>query len=238
MSGPGAVGAAPDLAPPWRRCDVPNPTACSVAGCDRPYCGRGLCRMHLKRLRRNGTTELVPRPVLPCSVEGCDRRAEARGMCKMHRRRVLRHGDPSIDNRATGRKPCSEPGCERVASAKGLCAMHRRRVKRLDPAYRAHERQRDARPHDPSRRLRTYGLTEQDYRRILDKQGGVCGICRQPERRTDRKGAPHALSIDHCHLTGEVRGLLCKDCNAAIGMLGDTLERVEAAVAYLRRANH
>jgi hypothetical protein len=75
-------------------------------------------------------------------------------------------------------------------------------------------------------RIRAYGITEQDYDRMLDEQAGGCYICGgKPERR--------ALDIDHDHETGKVRGLLCSNHNRAIGLLGDDPEMLLAAHAYL-----
>lgn len=47
------------------------------------------------------------------------------------------------------------------------------------------------------------------------------------------KGSHNARQIDHCHLTGKIRGVLCWDCNSAIGKLGDTIEGVRKALNYL-----
>ncbi len=78
---------------------------------------------------------------------------------------------------------------------------------------------------------RDYGITEEDYQRMLAEQGGACAICRtkSPGRRT-------RFSIDHCHATGKVRGLLCTQCNIGIGYLKDSEERLIAAAAYLRKS--
>jgi hypothetical protein len=80
-----------------------------------------------------------------------------------------------------------------------------------------------------SRRCRQYGITVLEYRQILADQGGVCSIClRPPNGRWD------TLTIDHCHATGAVRGLLCGTCNKAIGCLQDSVDVVERAANYLR----
>jgi len=75
-----------------------------------------------------------------------------------------------------------------------------------------------------------YGITVTDYERMLAEQGGLCAICRGQETR-----AGFQLGVDHDHATGSVRGLLCTSCNTAIGLLGDSQERVLALVAYLQK---
>lgn len=76
------------------------------------------------------------------------------------------------------------------------------------------------------RKLRNvYGLTPDQHQSMLDAQNGACAICKQA------MDSPH---VDHCHATGKVRGLLCQKCNNGIGLLGDSVERVDAAAAYLR----
>lgn len=77
---------------------------------------------------------------------------------------------------------------------------------------------------------REYNLTSEQHRAMIEAQDGRCAICRKPE------GDGRELSVDHCHQTGRPRGLLCWQCNTAIGKLGDTVEGVRAALAYLEDA--
>lgn len=74
-----------------------------------------------------------------------------------------------------------------------------------------------------------YGMTSLDYQRLLDKQGGVCAIC----GRTGTDATRTALSVDHNHSTGKIRGLLCGPCNRALGMLQDSPELLRKAAAYV-----
>lgn len=77
-----------------------------------------------------------------------------------------------------------------------------------------------------------YGLEEEEYQAILDRQGGVCAICRNPER-TVKNGKVCNLSVDHDHKTGKVRGLLCNSCNNLLGRAKDDPNTLRAAATYL-----
>jgi hypothetical protein len=89
----------------------------------------------------------------------------------------------------------------------------------------------------PERRARRYGLAPEAYARMLAAQGGTCAICRREETSVDRRtGKVRALSVDHDHATGRVRGLLCGDCNRALGLLADDPDRLAAAATYLSGA--
>lgn len=75
-------------------------------------------------------------------------------------------------------------------------------------------------------RRRRYGLSAADYDALLVQQDGRCPICTEP------MDPPF---VDHCHDTGRVRGLLCRDCNLGLGKFKDDATRVERALDYLRR---
>lgn len=69
-----------------------------------------------------------------------------------------------------------------------------------------------------------YGITVEQYDAMYEAQGGICAICAKP-------GDP--LRVDHDHETNEVRGLLCHNCNVALGIMGDDSDRLVVAAAYL-----
>jgi recombination endonuclease VII len=75
-----------------------------------------------------------------------------------------------------------------------------------------------------------YGLSYVDYQFMLIDQENRCKICQRDFDNLDR--LPH---VDHDHETGVVRGLLCHVCNRGLGLLGDDVERLRAAVAYLEK---
>jgi hypothetical protein len=81
-----------------------------------------------------------------------------------------------------------------------------------------------------SRLKKRYGLTLAQYNDMLASQGGVCAIC----RRQCESG--RNLAVDHDHRTGEVRGLLCRLCNQAIGQFRDNPITIWRALEYVARA--
>lgn len=80
---------------------------------------------------------------------------------------------------------------------------------------------------------RYYGLTRDEYHDMFVKQNGRCAICGEQET-AEIRGKTLSLCVDHDHETGTVRGLLCADCNRALGMFKDSPERLERAIQYLR----
>lgn len=79
---------------------------------------------------------------------------------------------------------------------------------------------------------RHYGITRDDYDQMLSDQGGVCAICGRPETKISRGALCH-LSVDHDHVTGKIRGLLCSACNIGIGAFHDDTEIMARAIRYL-----
>ena len=77
-----------------------------------------------------------------------------------------------------------------------------------------------------------FGVSLAQYAEMFSAQGGVCAICKQPETHM-RAGKVKALAVDHNHGTGAVRGLLCFDCNTAIGKLKEDRDTLLSAIRYL-----
>lgn len=75
--------------------------------------------------------------------------------------------------------------------------------------------------------LRCRGLTMPEFVKMRESQGGLCGICREDK----------PLCIDHCHKTEKVRGLLCKQCNSAVGLLQESFSNLIRAADYIRRSD-
>jgi hypothetical protein len=78
-------------------------------------------------------------------------------------------------------------------------------------------------------KLRTkYNITLSDFHKQMEFQSNVCAICKcefQNERKTH---------VDHCHTTGEIRGILCSHCNHALGMFKDDINIIQTALDYIK----
>ena len=107
---------------------------------------------------------------------------------------------------------------ERLAYQKAYDAEHPRNRKDYQKSYQI--------KHPGYHIASRYGLTQDEYQSLKDKQKGKCACCGE---KSDR------LFIDHDHKTGKVRGLICHYCNTAIGFLKDSPERCLRAAKYLKR---
>lgn len=77
---------------------------------------------------------------------------------------------------------------------------------------------------------KTYGVSSDEYYTLFQKQEGKCPICKNEFSEEKR-----AIHVDHCHNTGEVRGLLCNSCNNGIGKFADNIVLLEKAAIYLNK---
>lgn len=70
---------------------------------------------------------------------------------------------------------------------------------------------------------RLYGISLVEYKTMEYNQTGKCLICKEIK----------SLVVDHCHITGKVRGLLCSTCNRAMGLFQDNPTKIRSALMYL-----
>ena len=106
---------------------------------------------------------------------------------------------------------CSGACMERARRADGRVTSEGRRMARL---------------------LSEYGISGDDYVKMLADQNGGCAICGD-DGKTSNGGVLH---VDHCHDSLRVRGLLCANCNQAIGKMRDDPDRLRRAADYLERS--
>lgn len=213
------------------------PKLCTVEGCDKPHQSRGLCAMHLARWKNHGSLD-SPRP---------ERFGEKgahplwKRFLMLRRRKVLapEWGDfwafvegvsPQPENTIKLRRPDSAApyGPDNFEWAKTPTREESLAYLR-DYSKRNHRKNRD-------RHFRAkYGITIDDYDALMEAQGNACAICGGRESRFVRKEVARlrSLSVDHDHETGEVRGLLCGDCNVGLGAFRDDPAKLDRAKAYI-----
>lgn len=103
---------------------------------------------------------------------------------------------------------------------------NKERLKEYDRKYHNEHYIKGA--HVAKQRMKNFGITQEEYNKMLESQNGVCAVCGGLNKG---KG----LCVDHDHRTGKIRGLLCHKCNLALGMAEDNLETLKNLVTYLLR---
>lgn len=163
------------------------------------------------------------------------------GLVKYHNSlRKLRKTNPDL----FGKKKRLCDSCkERLTVARRLCSRcYRAYRKSSDSNYQTkqNEKARAWRANNSERMSehynrmkfrhleRLYKISKDEYINLLNLQGGVCAICKGVNINGKK------LGVDHCHTTGTIRGLLCNNCNRALGCFRDNIEIMENGIRYLR----
>jgi hypothetical protein len=142
----------------------------------------------------------------------------------MHYQRLMATGDVGPAEKLTTwgeskGKACGVEGCMHVIRAAGWCEMHYKRNQMkgdpggAEPLRRILPEEMQHYTSGQRHRFYKYGLTDEAFIAMLDRQGGRCYVC-----RTD---APNGKgwSVDHCHETNTVRFIACNPCNSALGLI-------------------
>lgn len=197
--------------------------SCSVPGCGKKHRGLGLCSLHYFRQRDHRDLNYKSEPRTPPLDKNNMRQCK-----KCEAEKLL--GDFGKNSKCfAGRlrvcKKCQDDRrLERLRTDPKL--RKRNRLKRKKSYWKDVEKSRAINRND--KLLSKYGLTPEAWLALFEKQGGVCAICKLPELLKKR------LAVDHCHITGKIRGLLCGNCNRALGQFQDSPVITQAATDYLR----
>lgn len=118
----------------------------------------------------------------------------------------------------------------RIKNEKKLKLNRQEKIAKNPEKYRAINKRSYAKNREKGKayfRMRLYGVTDDQFKNMLAQQNNACAIC------FERK----ELVVDHNHTTGNVRGLLCKNCNLGIGHFSESQEALTSAINYLRAKN-
>lgn len=81
---------------------------------------------------------------------------------------------------------------------------------------------------------RKWGMSISDFDLLYDKTGGICPICSAyMHKPPSKEHRATTACVDHCHITGKIRGVICRTCNLGLGYFKDDPESLKLASAYL-----
>lgn len=174
-----------------------------------------------------------------CSADGCTnviRPDNRSGRCQPHR------------GRRSGRAECSFEGCATLLNSRnktGRCQKHRPKLwvaavcaaEGCEKVLKAHNLTGFCRDHTNGYRRdyrlqREYGITLEQYDAILASQDGNCALCGKPPKPGGQRNASR-LHVDHDHATGQVRRLLCNNCNRGLAAFFDDPDLMRRAAEYI-----
>lgn len=208
---------------------VPKITECEYCGEVKRIRGHGFCGTCYMRFFRHGTPEFRPRPskIRECVVCGETKKIAAKNVCTTCYNRYLETGNLSkVNGQYAGADPI----------ALGLRKLTKKDVERRK--REVNDGKIKSRKKNPGRAKnadlkKSFGITIEEYNAILEKQKGVCAICGEKETAKGNGGIVRNLAVDHDHETGEIRGLLCSNCNNGLGRFKDSPNLLTNAIDYL-----
>lgn len=241
----------------------PGPSACLEEDCEKPVHAGGRCQNHYRKFRKYGTAhptaEMKKRPGPAPDPTKWRSRSNPDNPARTRKPK----GKPAPKTHCPQGHEFTKESTYTASNGARACKICRRdavqRYRERDPepsdlrfgaANRAKTHCPQGHPYDDENtyttergtracracrrvagqrsKLAKYGLTEEQFQEFRDSQSDMCGICATPFGSS----VPH---IDHCHATGDVRGLLCGRCNTGLGQFLDSPELLQQAIDYVTR---
>lgn len=170
--------------------------------------------MFKKNINRKGglKNEIKGNPA-PCHP---DKVMWARGMCKNCYSKWLRKHNPEYSKRQD-------------ENVRKWIKQNREQNKLNQEKWRAKQDPEYIKKYKRMKILSSYGMTIEDYDKMLEKQGGVCAVCKNPPKNGK------SLHVDHDHTTGLVRGLLCFRCNFGLSYYKEDKQIIENLYKYITK---
>ena len=122
--------------------------------------------------------------------------------------------------------------CSRCGKTKDISAFSKRSSRPSGVQSKCKDCEREVRrkyykPHEAIRRK--LNISDYQYNKLITESNNKCNIC---SRELDK------ICIDHCHSTNKIRGVLCNNCNTALGLVGDNIGTLQAMIEYLSTNTH
>lgn len=213
----------------------PEPT-CVFEDCVRPTYAKSLCDAHYQQqLRGDDLTPLRTAPRAVCSQYGCTNMSSVRGLCGSHHHQI-KSGKPLTQIHAPHDHAMRDAdGNKFCITCRSWCPENFFSKSSEKPDGLAYACQRCTRD---AYRFRRYGLKPGQFEAMIDNQGGLCGLCRNPlgSGKDVHIDHDHACCPDSCKSCGDcVRGILCATCNKGMGHFRDDTNLLRAAADYIER---
>lgn len=207
---------------------------CSCENCFNPVVAQGLCDMHYRRKKRHGSTEQTrpkdwgKREKHPLYDSWC-------WMRKMRGRHFIEESWEDFWNFVSdlGEKPTPQHKLYKINPELGYAKGNVVWKETLCSSKDRKEYAREWRKANPEKAKnidlkKRFGIDIIEYNNLREKQNYSCAICGKHESDEN-----FDLAVDHCHSTGIVRGLLCKQCNTGLGHFKDDVSLLNKAIQYL-----
>jgi Autographiviridae endonuclease VII len=173
-----------------------------------------------------------------CKINNCNKEVRSKNLCSTHYWRHYRYGTFDLPKCKSnklldiGMSRC--PKCKQIKKITefnkdkytftGL-AIYCRSCNRLKSKTQYHTHKDN---HKNTQLKSDFGITLEQYKEKLKNQNNCCAICKSLPKNN------RMLSVDHCHKTGKVRGLLCSGCNSGLGYFKDNINIIAIAIKYLQ----
>ena len=180
-------------------------------------------------------TGSYPRPDRRCSLDDCDRKHHTKGYCERHARAFRQHGDPRFYDLMDARRAADTRECRACSVTRSVDEFrpHSRGSGHMWVCRACEQLQNETwavRNPGKNAALQRRGKVRRAYGKaglvVLDRidAGEPCEVC---------GGHTTKMAVDHCHTRNKVRGLLCGNCNTALGLLKEDPARITRLLEYL-----
>ena len=207
---------------------------CSCEHCYNPVVAKGLCGTHYKRFQRHGDVTQSR----PTDWGKRDNHPLMDSWRQIRKYRGTKEIEPAWKDfwefvKDVGERPTDKHRLVRLDQSKGYLKDNMLWKEFLASSEDAKEYAKVWRKANPdkaknSELKRMHGMSLELFNSLREEQNNSCAICKKHE--DDEK---LALAVDHCHTTGKIRGLLCANCNRALGLFKDNKDFLKSAITYL-----
>lgn len=223
---------------------------CTVDGCDDFVKSNGLCPKHYIRWKRHGHTESTRPPGWGDTGDHPLKNVYDHSVRRNNRYEVCQEWKDDFWKfiEEVGDRPSNRHRIKRIRNDLPLSGINFKweeplianpnsdDIKKYRREYMVEYNKKSSRNIKNLYLLRDYGITIDEFEIKLEQQDFKCAICGENEKMVNATTKKiNRLSIDHCHKTGDIRGLLCSNCNRGIGFFKDSQELLLKAIEYLKK---